>query len=336
MTDQASDRIGWVDVSKGICILLVVMFHATQHLTPVVGAGGLFDSLTRFSGPFRMPDFFLISGLFLSRRITAPLGVYLDRKVLHFAYFYWLWMFLTFAVLTPGLGQGLGPFLADFGWAMIYPTGPLWFIYCLPLCFVIARLAYPLPTLVVWLGAAVAHVLHVPGEPLVLMYLSHYFVFFYTGYAAAPALFRLAARASEQALLAVGALGLWAALNGWIVFAEPGGFPGLGLILGLAGGIAVTVVAALLAKAGIGRALAWLGARSIIVFLGFFIPLRVAEAYLLAVPGLPGDAVIGLSIAAAVAAPLFLETLLRRTGGGLWLFERPAWARWRPRRSQAA
>ena len=35
-----------------------------------------------------MPDFFLISGLFLSRAIDRDWHDYLDRKVWHFAYFY--------------------------------------------------------------------------------------------------------------------------------------------------------------------------------------------------------------------------------------------------------
>ena len=41
-----------------------------------------------FAKPFRMPDFFLISGLFLTRAIDRDWHDYLDRKVWHFAYFY--------------------------------------------------------------------------------------------------------------------------------------------------------------------------------------------------------------------------------------------------------
>jgi len=44
-----------------------------------------------------MPDFFLIAGLFLSHRITRPWRSYLDSKVLHFGYFYVLWMTIQFA-----------------------------------------------------------------------------------------------------------------------------------------------------------------------------------------------------------------------------------------------
>ena len=45
-----------------------------------------------FARPFRMPDFFMISGLFLASVIDRDWRNYLDRKVVHFAYFYLLWM----------------------------------------------------------------------------------------------------------------------------------------------------------------------------------------------------------------------------------------------------
>jgi uncharacterized membrane protein YcfT len=55
-----------------------------------------------------MPDFFLISGLFLARMINRDWRDYLDRKVFHFAYFYVVWVTIQFAFKTPGLAQDLG------------------------------------------------------------------------------------------------------------------------------------------------------------------------------------------------------------------------------------
>ena len=48
-----------------------------------------------------MPDFFLISGLFLAQVIDRDWRTYLDRKVVHFAYFYLLWTAIQFAVKAP-------------------------------------------------------------------------------------------------------------------------------------------------------------------------------------------------------------------------------------------
>ena len=59
--------------------------------------------LVAFAKPFRMPDFFLISGLFLPIVIERDWRTYLDRKVVHFAYFYGLWVTIQFAFKAPPL-----------------------------------------------------------------------------------------------------------------------------------------------------------------------------------------------------------------------------------------
>ncbi len=64
--------------------------------------------VVEFARPFRMPDFFLIAGLFLARRIDAPWRLYLDRKVLHFFYFYALWLTIQFAFKAPGIAAEVG------------------------------------------------------------------------------------------------------------------------------------------------------------------------------------------------------------------------------------
>ena len=45
-----------------------------------------------------MPDFFLVSGLFLARVIDRDWRAYADRRVVHFAYFYLLWLVIQSAL----------------------------------------------------------------------------------------------------------------------------------------------------------------------------------------------------------------------------------------------
>ncbi len=97
-------RIDWVDYAKGICIILVVMMHSTIGLEHAAGAQGWMHNVVEFAKPFRMPDFFLLSGLFVASVIDRDWKTYLDRKVVHFAYFYILWMTIQFAFKAPALG----------------------------------------------------------------------------------------------------------------------------------------------------------------------------------------------------------------------------------------
>ena len=99
-------------------------------------------ALVAFAKPFRMPDFFLISGLFLARVIDRDWRTYLDRKVLHFAYFYLLWVTIQFAFKAPGLAAEHGALgvVGLYAEAFIEPFGTLWFIYLLPIFFVVTKL----------------------------------------------------------------------------------------------------------------------------------------------------------------------------------------------------
>ena len=94
-------RVDWVDYAKGFCIIFVVMMHSTLGVEQVAGQEGWLHTVVAFAKPFRMPDFFLISGLFLAQVIDRDWRTYLDRKVVHFAYFYVLWMTIQFAVKAP-------------------------------------------------------------------------------------------------------------------------------------------------------------------------------------------------------------------------------------------
>src|SRR6202158_3342525 len=137
---ERSTRIDWVDYAKGICIVMVVMMHSVLGVEAAAGQTGFMHLVVMFAKPFRMPDFFLISGLFLSVVIARDWRTYLDRKVVHFAYFYVLWVTIQFGFKAPS-------FAADTSWthvsflyleSFIEPFGTLWFIFLVPVFFVVA------------------------------------------------------------------------------------------------------------------------------------------------------------------------------------------------------
>ena len=146
---HGEDRVAWVDYAKGFCIVMVVMMQATLGVEAQAGHQGWLHAAVAFAAPFRMPDFFLIAGLFLFRAIDRDWRDYLDRKVVHFAYFYVLWVTIQFAFKWHGMA-------AEHGWrtvgpayleTFIEPFGTLWFIYLLPVFFVVTKLARPISPL---------------------------------------------------------------------------------------------------------------------------------------------------------------------------------------------
>src|SRR5882757_7681425 len=193
----ADGRINWVDYAKGICIVMVVMMHSVLGVELAAGQTGFMHVLVAFAKPFRMPDFFLISGLFLPLVIDRDWRTYLDRKVVHFAYFYVLWVTIQFGFKAPA-------FAADAGWghagylyleSFIEPFGTLWFIYLLPVFFVVIKLTRGLPPPLIWGAAALLEAAHVVTGWTVIDEFCARFVYIYSGYLFAELVFALSDRA---------------------------------------------------------------------------------------------------------------------------------------------
>ncbi len=71
------DRIAWIDYAKGICLIAVVCMYTAYYVQDQTGTGWM-QYWVDFARPFRMPDFFLLAGLFLARTIDRPWRDYLD------------------------------------------------------------------------------------------------------------------------------------------------------------------------------------------------------------------------------------------------------------------
>jgi uncharacterized membrane protein YcfT len=336
MTAEA-ERIEWVDYAKGICIVMVVMMHSTLGVEAAAGREGWLHVLVAFAKPFRMPDFFLISGLFLARVIDRDWRTYLDRKVVHFAYFYVLWVTIQMAVKAPGL-------LGDHGWvgvawlyvqSFVEPFGTLWFIYLLPVFFVVCKLTRGLPPLIIWLLAASLEIAHIHTGWTLIDEFAGRFVYFYTGYILAGRIFALAEKAQARPLEAVAVLVVWAVVNGVFVYQGYADLPLVSLLLGLLGAAAIVRLAALLATRDAFAPLRYCGQHSIVIYLAFFLFMAGSRAVLLR-SGIIGDiGTISLIVTlCGILGPLLLFWIVRRTPLR-FLFERPAmfWLTSKPRLS---
>jgi uncharacterized membrane protein YcfT len=324
---RGGERVEWVDYAKGFCIVFVVMMHSTLGVEAAAGREGWLHAVVEFARPFRMPDFFLISGLFLAGVIDRDWRTYLDRKVVHFAYFYVLWVTIQFGFKAPS-------FAAEHGWnhvpllyleAFVEPFGTLWFIYLLPIFFVVVKAAHSLriPPLAVWLVAAALEIAPIDTGWTVIDEFASRFVYFYTGYIFASRIFMLAAEAQAWPALAAGSLLFWGALNGIMVFSGLATLPVVSLALGLAGAAAVVSVSALLALSHLARPLRYFGENSIVIYLAFFLPMAMARTLMLKL-GVVSDigTVAALVTAAGVVGALMIWWLVRNTFAR-FLFERP-------------
>lgn len=364
----AAGRDETLDVARGWCIALVVMMHSTLGVGEELGGEGFLHRVVAFAQPFRIPAFFLVAGLFAGPALSKPLRTFVDRKILHFVYFYGLWAGVQiFLKDFAAQGWSLSSFGEAAALALVQPYGPLWFIYVLPFFYVTARLLRGRDRR---LGLALALALYFARPNTGWVAVDEYagrFLFFYLGcfFAAPIRAFPGFARAHAGAAALL--LAVWA--GGEILLTQTAAGQALtatrpgALAEALAGAAALLAISALMAGGGLdparekpalspartdggarrpgafgegkfvervlAPAFSLLGRRSLTIYVAFFLPMVLARVALARLaPGMDIGLASLIVFAVALVAPLFMERAARALRLS-WLFERPGWARLR-------
>ena len=326
---QQSERVDWVDHAKAISILLVVAMHSTLGVSARMGDAGWMERMVEWAEPFRIPAFFLTAGLFLHRSVDRSWRVTLDGKVVHFAYFYVLWLSVQFLFKAPAIALDEGWNVALRTWAMgfVQPFGTLWFITVLPLFFLLVKAAHRrVPPAIVLCLATLAHVTPIHSGWILLDEGASRFVFFAAGALLAPQIFALAEWVRRENVALWIALAAWACLqtayvaNGWA------GQPVVSLALGGMGAMALVAVAVRLCDSGRAALLAWIGRHTLPIYLAFFLPMAVSRTVLVKLDGMLGfgsPLIAFVVTASAVAGSIVIFLIAQRFAFTRFLFTRP-------------
>jgi uncharacterized membrane protein YcfT len=325
---DSKPRIDWVDYAKGICIILVVFMHANGGVEKLLGAETSFNGFIEWAKPFRMPDFFLISGLFLASRIDQPWRRYFDAKVVHFAYFYFLWMAIQHVFKDVLRGETDTSGLSHYASGLIQPFGTLWFIYLLAVFFVVVKTTRRVSPLFMFAFSAWLEMLPLETGSILIDEFAGRFVYFYTGYWMARQVFHYADRIrSLDPAAALLGLTLWAVFEAFMVNSGLAPLPVISLALGLIGTAALVAASVLIAQTGGFAWLRYCGANSIVIYLAFTLFMGTARVAVMKLfPGMEPSLVALLSTSAGVTGPLILHALTKGTHLD-FLFNRPQWAR---------
>ena len=323
---REKSRLGWVDAVKGLTISLVVMEHTTWGVMASLGTRpAIFGDISDFAQPFRMPLFFLVAGLFAWKAINGPWRDFVDRKLLHFGYFYLLWSVLQIGmkIAIPGEGNWVVTW-HDMWMIPVQPFAVLWFIYELAIFFTLLRLCRRLNP--AWLfGVAVGlYFTELATGSMLIDEFAWRFIWFVSGVYGASRVFELAAwsRANHGKALALAAL-LYTAVA-TVVFSGLIEIRALELLMGYAGAIGSIMAITVLSDLGLTGVLSFIGHRSLYVFLAFFVPMAILRVALVKFAGWEnGDLITLVTFVSAVAVPILGYELLKKTPLS-FLFVRPA------------
>jgi uncharacterized membrane protein YcfT len=224
-------------------------------------------------------------------------------------------------------------FAAESGWAhvgllylesFIEPFGTLWFIYLLPVFFVVSKAARKMPPLLIWGFAALLEMAHVATGWTVIDEFCARFVYFYSGYLFAGYVFALSDRARTHPALALAALVVWALFNGSLVLSGFSEWLLISLMLGLAGACAIVTLGTLLARAHWLGFLRFCGEHSIVIYLAFFLPMAATRTLLLRTGFIPDIGTISLIVTVVGVVGALAIWRIALAVGATFLFERPA------------
>lgn len=138
MADGApTGRYGWVDLAKGVAIVMVVAYHALLFLeTADVGVAPLGRARVPLE-LYPMPAFFLLAGVMQRRLTTTPWSIVWQRRVLPLVYLLVVWSLVRFAFFTAlPMVRSDGPrHSGRDAWQLVLtlvaPTSIYWFLWAL-------------------------------------------------------------------------------------------------------------------------------------------------------------------------------------------------------------
>ena len=203
MMSKEKEEIAWINTLKGLCILLVILYHTVlpgfdntvTHLTAGLLPAELWVRFNLLLSPLRMPAFFFVSGLLASHAILhRPWQSVATSRIMNLFYLYLLWGVIQWGsisgIATEITGQRISQNLnaayagsfSEFLRLTFLAMSTAWYLYGLALYFLCAKWFqhYKIPLLIV---AAVLNYLAV--EKSIPFWgpqsLAQYFIFFVLG-----------------------------------------------------------------------------------------------------------------------------------------------------------
>ncbi|GAB3599384.1 acyltransferase family protein [Microbacterium tumbae] len=170
--ERHSRRIGWMDVLRGLSILLVILHHSTQTVEYRIGdLPEAFVFLSDFFAPFRMPMLMFLSGLLVAGSLKRPAGEYVWGKIRRI-----LWPIVVWTLVYAAM-----EFVVDGAFSLDLFNTYLWFMQFVLAYYLIALLIRWIPIWVlIVLPLAGAFAVTDPGLELLQRFL-YLMPFFFLG-----------------------------------------------------------------------------------------------------------------------------------------------------------
>ncbi|MCE5288353.1 MAG: acyltransferase family protein [Nocardiaceae bacterium] len=314
------NRVDWVDIAKGLAMVLVVIYHVclfmvARHLTPTD-----WNRLNGFLQPVRMPLFMLTSGLFAQKMIKMAWLPVLRTRVGLMIYLYVVWLFMFFVVhnLLPDEVRHRGYARAsNLITGLYWPTNALWYLYAIAIFIVLAKLLRRAP-IPVQLGLALVSAVWIQYDNYVRFPFSNffeYFLYFLIGLHLKDLVIEIGRRASGALL--VGGIASYAVFD---LLKNVLHVPAFKVGVSIAGVATAVVISSMLVGTHVGAVLNKIGQNTLPIFLMFDMWIALWTWVLMQGPEFPGSPLVVTTL--VVIYGLIMHRFLM-WAHFRWLFELP-------------
>lgn len=213
----SAGRLEYVDIAKGIGIILVVYGHVVRGLVSasIAPEGGLLAAIDYCVYAAHMPLFFVLSGMFFAHSLAKGPAAFWKSRLLTIVYPYILWSLLHGSVQA--FLSSTGAVNAEMSWSRLThilwaPISPFWFLYALFFANVLTAITRPVRIAVVVPCALIAFLAIYRLDGLGTLWdVSYGFLYFACGVAVAQ--YRLTTRLTDSAAWVILALAVYLALS---------------------------------------------------------------------------------------------------------------------------
>lgn len=316
--DTSSGRMAWIDIARGLGIILVVYGHVLRGNVLAVEPTGWAARQDLVIYAFHMPLFFMLAGLFLWQSVGKGKLRFTKDRWWQMIYPYLLWSVVT-ALTELAFAQWVNTPISwnDLLFIPINPIEQYWFLYALLIAQMIAVLVYPRKWLLVLAGIAGLSAVPLPIGPWILSGALVHLPYVIFGVLCAAVL-----QSQVQASMARAAM---MATGGWIVFAllelNPVAEGVQAYLLGLSGCLGTIGVAAVMANSAmLAPPLVQLGQASLAIYLSHSI-ISAGTRIALKIVGIAPQSSVSLALCTVLGllVPYFLWRWAVAAGWNRWL-----------------
>jgi len=141
------DRESWVDIAKGLAIVLVALFHSVIFFDDI-GLAGRWSTVAAVLDTFRMPLFFFTAGLFASKALSRSFSSLFWTRLARLLWLYLLWCAVwavAFQFIPVHRDDQSGSPVTSLLLSLVWPNASTWFVYGLAIYFAAAWSVRRLP-----------------------------------------------------------------------------------------------------------------------------------------------------------------------------------------------